>query len=55
MFEKLAARVRSSDTDFRLLVPLLISTALVQVVVAMVRVTTSYRPSSSACRSSGLA
>jgi len=43
MFEKLAARVRSSDTDFRLLVPLLISTALVQVVVAMVRVTTSYR------------
>ena len=43
MFEKLAARVRSSDTDFRLLVPLLISTMLVQVVVAMVRVTTSYR------------
>ena len=43
MFEKLAARVRSSDTDFRLLVPLLMSTALVQVVVAMVRVTTSYR------------
>src|SRR3954451_23412977 len=43
MFETLAARVRSSDTDFRLLVPLLISTALVQVVVAMVRVTTSYR------------
>jgi hypothetical protein len=43
MFEKLAARIHSSDTDFRLLVPLLISTALVQVVVAMVRVTTSYR------------
>src|SRR5689334_2709968 len=43
MFEKLAARIRSSDTDFRLLVPLLISTMLVQVVVAMVRVTTSYR------------
>jgi MFS family permease len=43
MFEKLAARVRSSDTDFRLLVPLLISTMLVQLVTAMVRVTTSYR------------
>ena len=43
MFEKLAARFRSSDTDFRLLVPLLISTTLVQLVTAMVRVTTSYR------------
>src|SRR3954469_4260213 len=43
MFEKLTARVRSSDTDFRLLVPLLISTMLVQLVTAMVRVTTSYR------------
>jgi len=43
MFEKLAARVRSSDTDFRLLVPLLLSTMLVQLVTAMVRVTTSYR------------
>ena len=43
MFEKLAARVRSSDTDFRLLVPLLISTMLVQLVTAMVRITTSYR------------
>jgi MFS family permease len=43
MFEKLVARVRSSDTDFRLLVPLLISTMLVQLVTAMVRVTTSYR------------
>src|SRR3954468_15027017 len=43
MFEKLAARVRSSDTDFRLLVPLLISTMLVQLVPAMVRVPTSYR------------
>ena len=43
MFEKLAARVRSSDTDFRLLVPLLISTMLVQLVTALVRVTTSYR------------
>src|SRR6188768_2707949 len=43
MFEKLAARFRSSDTDFRLLVPLLISTMLVQLITAMVRVTTSYR------------
>src|SRR5437763_6607775 len=43
MFEKLAARFRSSDTDFRLLMPLLISTMLVQLVTALVRVTTSYR------------
>jgi MFS family permease len=43
MFEKLAAHFRSSDTDYRLLVPLLISTMLVQVVTALVRVTTSYR------------
>ena len=43
MFEQLAARFRSSDTDFRLLVPLLISTVLVQLVTAMVRVTASYR------------
>jgi MFS family permease len=43
MFQKLAARFRSSDTDFRLLLPLLLSTMLVQLVTAMVRVTTSYR------------
>ena len=43
MFEKLASRFRSSDTHYRLLVPLLISTMLVQLVTAMVRVTTSYR------------
>jgi len=43
MFEQLAARFRSSDTDFRLLVPLLISTLLAQIVTALVRVTTSYR------------
>ncbi len=43
MFEKLAARFRSSDTDFRLLVPLLVSTMLVQLITALVRVTTSYR------------
>ena len=43
MFEKLAARFHSSDTDYRLLVPLLVSTMLVQLVTATVRVTTSYR------------
>jgi MFS family permease len=43
MFETLAARIRASDTDYRLLVPLLASTMLVQLVTAMVRVTTSYR------------
>jgi MFS family permease len=43
MLEKLAARLRSSDTDYRLLVPLLLSTLLVQLVTATVRVTTSYR------------
>ena len=43
MFQKLAARIRNSDSDFRLLVPLLASTMLVQMVTAMVRVTTSYR------------
>ncbi len=43
MFEKFFARLRSSDTNHRLLVPLLISTMLVQLVTAMVRVTTSYR------------
>jgi hypothetical protein len=43
MLEKLAARIRESDTDYRLLVPLLASTMLVQLVTAMVRVTTSYR------------
>src|SRR3954469_24423939 len=43
MFEKLAARFRSSDTNHRLLVPLLISTMLVQLITAMAGVTTSYR------------
>jgi MFS family permease len=43
MFKKLAARFRASDSDYRLLVPLLISTMLVQLITAMVRVTTSYR------------
>jgi hypothetical protein len=43
MLQKLATRIRNSDSDFRLLVPLLVSTMLVQMVTAMVRVTTSYR------------
>jgi MFS family permease len=43
MFRKLADRARNSDFDYRLLVPLLISTALIQMVTALVRVTTTYR------------
>lgn len=43
MLEKLAALFRNSDVDNRLLIPLLISTLLVQMVTSMVRVTTSYR------------
>src|SRR5687767_1818534 len=43
MFEKLAARLRNSDTDYALLVPLLASTLLVQMVTSLIRVTTSYR------------
>jgi MFS family permease len=43
MFEKLTQRFRNSDTDLRLLVPLLISTMLVQMETAIIRVTTSYR------------
>jgi MFS family permease len=43
MFEKLAARARNSDVDVRLLVPLLLNTALVQIVTAIIRITTSYR------------
>src|SRR3984957_11436184 len=43
MFENLAARMRRSDINFRLLIPLLLSAVAVQVVVAIVRVTTSYR------------
>ena len=43
MFQKLLARLRQSDVDIPLLIPLLISTALVQVIVAVVRITTSYR------------
>jgi predicted MFS family arabinose efflux permease len=43
MFDRLAARMRRSDINYRLLIPLLFSAAAVQVVVAIVRVTTSYR------------
>jgi MFS family permease len=43
MFSKFADRIRNSDVDLRLLVPLLVGTMLVQVVTAVVRVTTSYR------------
>jgi MFS family permease len=43
MLKKFAHRLRSSDSDLRLLIPLLASTMLVQMVTAMIRVTTSYR------------
>ena len=43
MFQKFAARVRNSDINLRLLLPLLVSTMLVQVVTAIIRITTSYR------------
>jgi len=43
MFDMLAARVRRSDINYRLLIPLMLSAAAVQAVVAIVRITTSYR------------
>jgi MFS family permease len=43
MFEKLSQRIRGSDIEYRLLIPLLVSTMLVQMVTAIIRVTTSYR------------
>jgi predicted MFS family arabinose efflux permease len=43
MFRKLAARVRNSEFDFRLLIPLMLVTVLVQVATAIIRITTSYR------------
>ena len=43
MFEKLAAHLRTSDIDYRLLAPLLLSTTVVQMATAMIRITTSYR------------
>src|SRR5581483_7821922 len=43
MFKNLCARLRDSDIDYALLVPLLLDTLLVQVVTSLVRVTISYR------------
>jgi MFS family permease len=43
MFDKVVQRIRGSDSDLRLLVPLLVSTMLVQMVTALIRVTISYR------------
>ncbi len=43
MFKTLAERLRNSDIDFWLLVPLMVNTVLVQIVTAIVRITTSYR------------
>ncbi len=43
MFQKIAARVRNSEFDVRLLIPLLLLTVLVQAVTAIIRITTSYR------------
>jgi predicted MFS family arabinose efflux permease len=43
MFDALAARMRHSDVNYRLLIPLLASGAAVQAVTAIMRVITSYR------------
>jgi len=43
MFEKLAAQIRNSDVNYPLLVPLLVSSFLIQMVTALIRVTISYR------------
>jgi predicted MFS family arabinose efflux permease len=43
MFGAVADRIRRSDINYRLLIPLMLSAAVVQAVVAIVRVTTSYR------------
>src|SRR5688572_3543920 len=43
MLRRFFARLRNSEFDFRLLVPLLIVTVLVQIVTAVIRITTSYR------------
>jgi MFS family permease len=43
MFEKFAAQFRNSDINYPLLVPLLVSSFLIQMVTALVRVTISYR------------
>jgi predicted MFS family arabinose efflux permease len=43
MFDAIVARLRHSDVNYRLLIPLLASSAAVQAVTAIMRVTTSYR------------
>jgi MFS family permease len=43
MFEKLATQIRNSDINYPLLAPLLVSSFLIQMVTALVRVTISYR------------
>lgn len=43
MFSPIAGRLRRSDVNYRLLVPLLLSGATVQTAIAIIRVTTSYR------------
>jgi len=55
MFDNLAARLRDSDTSYRLVIPLLASTLLVQAVTSLTRVTISYALSNCTCPSSGSA
>ncbi len=43
MFQKLSGRFRNSNIDSRLLIPLLMVTALEQAIAAIVRIATSYR------------
>jgi len=43
MLDMLAARMRRSDINYRLLVPLMANAAAIQAVVTIVRITTSYR------------
>lgn len=43
MLKKLSARLRKSDIDLRLFLPLLATTLLVQMITAVVRITVSYR------------
>ena len=43
MFRNLATRVRNSEFDYGLLIPVLLLTVLVQIVTAIIRITTSYR------------
>src|SRR5262245_28511976 len=43
MFKKLSDRAGKSEIDYRLLIPLLLSTTLIQMITAIIRITTSYR------------